>query len=135
MRSSSFLRSLVELIGIAALPSPARAVATAVPRATVLQHSPVAGFQYHDGETVWPMLRIGDALQLVREPHNPVDTKAVKIEWEGYKLGYVTRVENHAISQLLDRGETVTARIAGLKESHDPWRRVQFEALLVAGQR
>lgn len=76
------------------------------------------------------MLRVGDELQLIRESRNPVDIMAVKVEWEGFKLGYVPRIENHAISQLLDRGETLTARIVRLEESLDPWRRVEFSALL-----
>jgi hypothetical protein len=126
MRRRSFLLALAELVGLAALPAPAHAAAKTQPQTMVLQTSPVAGFQYHDGETIWPMLRIGDELHLVREPRNSFDTKAVKIEWEGYKLGYVPRVENHAVCQLMDRGESVSARIAWLTENNDPWLRVKI---------
>jgi hypothetical protein len=132
MLRRGFLRALAELAGLSVLPAPARAVAQPVRRAIVLQHSPLAGFQYHDGEMVWPWLRVGDELQLVREPGNPMDAKAVRVDWEGHKLGYVPRLENHAISQLLDREEAVTAHIDRLEESQDPWRRIGLTVRLWA---
>ncbi|MCO6440889.1 MAG: HIRAN domain-containing protein [Nitrococcus mobilis] len=46
----------------------------------------------------------------VREPANPHDPKAVRIDWHNQKLGYVPRDENTAISQMLDRGERLGAR-------------------------
>ena len=60
----------------------------------LLQDSPLAGFQYHAGKAVWPQLRVGDALTLVREPDNAHDARAVRVEWQGRKIGYVPRREN-----------------------------------------
>lgn len=130
MLRRAFLRSLAAILGLAALPRTAGAQAAR--RTILLQTSPVAGFQYHDGEMVWPMLRIGDTLQLVREHRNAFDNRAVRIEWEGCKLGYVPRSENHAIAQLLDRDTALSARIIELKNSSDPWQRARFEVLLEA---
>lgn len=96
-----------------------------------LQSSPVAGFQYHDGENVWPLLAAGSPLTLVREPDNPYDGRAVRVEWSGRKLGYVPHVENTAVAQLMDRGHTIEARIARLAVSRDPWERIQMEIRLV----
>lgn len=96
----------------------------------LLQISPVAGFQYHAGESVWPFMRTGDAVSLAREPDNPHDPNAVRVEWKGHKLGYVPRVENTAVAQLLDRDEALSARIARLAESSDPWERVELEVHL-----
>ena len=56
----------------------------------------------------------------------------MRVDWEGHKLGYVPRIENHAVSQLLDRGEKLSARIVELKQSRDPWERIRFEVLLEA---
>ena len=42
-------------------------------RELLIQESPVAGFQYHAGETVWPRLSAGDPLRLLRVPGNPHD--------------------------------------------------------------
>lgn len=93
----------------------------------LLQVSPVAGFQYHAGESVWPFMRTGDAVNLAREPDNVHDPNAVRVEWGGHKLGYIPRVENTAVAQLLDRDEQLSARIASLAENPDPWERVELE--------
>lgn len=92
-----------------------------------LQTSPVAGFQYHQGETMWAQLSQGSTLQLTREPENKYDSRAVRIDFQGQKLGYLPRLDNAAVSQLLDRGEQVQAYIADLKMSDDPWQRVEVE--------
>lgn len=96
----------------------------------VLQDSPLAGFQYHAGRALWPQLRVGDALTLVREPDNPYDAKAVRVEWQGRKLGYVPRRENADAARLLDRGQALSARITRLAEVRDPWSRVRFEIVM-----
>ena len=96
----------------------------------VLQDSPLAGFQYHAGRAVWPQLKVGDALTLVREPDNPHDAKAVRVEWQGRKLGYVPRRENADVARLMDRGHALSARITRLAEVRDPWSRVRFEIVM-----
>lgn len=96
----------------------------------LLQDSPLAGFQYHAGKTVWPQMQVGDALTLVREPDNPHDARAVRVEWKGHKIGYVPRRENADVARLLDRGQILTARIVRLAEVRDPWSRVRFEILV-----
>jgi|GEM_PF-5219400 len=39
----------------------------------------VAGFQYYDGLRCIPTIRPGDRLDLVREPDNPHDEKAIAV--------------------------------------------------------
>jgi hypothetical protein len=96
----------------------------------LLQDSPLAGFQYHAGRTLWPQMQVGDALTLVREPDNPHDARAVRVEWRGHKIGYVPRRENADVARLMDRGQALTARIVRLAEVRDPWSRVRFEILI-----
>ncbi len=96
----------------------------------LLQDSPLAGFQYHAGKALWPQMRAGDALALVREPDNPHDARAVRVEWRGHKIGYVPRRENADVARLLDRGQALSARIVRLAEVRDPWARVRFEILI-----
>ncbi|MEW5966079.1 MAG: HIRAN domain-containing protein [Pseudomonadota bacterium] len=96
----------------------------------VLQDSPLAGFQYHAGRAVWAQLRVGDTLMLVREPDNPHDAKAVRVDWQGRKLGYVPRRENADVARLMDRGQVLAARITRLAEVRDPWSRVRFEIVM-----
>jgi hypothetical protein len=93
----------------------------------LVQSSPLAGSQYYAAAEVWRDMKIGDALALVREPANRHDANAVRVEWRGRKLGYVPRADNSAVAGALDRGENLVARISRLKDSTDPWQRVEFE--------
>lgn len=92
----------------------------------LVQSSPLAGFQYHAGSTLWKQLREGDALTLSREPGNPYDPRAVRVEWHGIKLGYLPRAENHAVAAALDAGEQVEGQIAALAKHRNPWRRLRI---------
>lgn len=96
----------------------------------LLQDSPLAGFQYHAGKALWPQLRVGDALTLVREPDNAHDARAVRVEWQGRKIGYVPRRENADVARLMDGGQRLAARITRLADVRDPWSRVRFEILI-----
>jgi len=126
MSRRTFLKSLTALVGGFALPAIARAKPSLTAWKT-LQLSPLAGFQYHQGEVLWPQLATGQSLRLVRESDNRHDDRAVRVEWQGHKLGYIPRLDNAAVSQLLDRGERLGATIAWLNESRNPWERVGVE--------
>jgi HIRAN domain. len=128
MQRRRFLQSLFSALGLAAVPL-ARAEASPWVR---VQTSPLAGFQHHEGETVWPVLRPGDRLTLAREPHNRYDPQAVRVEWKGFMLGYVPRAENRAVARLLDGGARLEARVADMRESHNPWDRVRMEIMVKA---
>ena len=97
----------------------------------LVQSSPLAGSQYYSASRLWTEIRIGDRLSLAREQDNRHDRNAVRVEWNGQKLGYVPRAENRAVAQALDAGERLEARVAGLRDDPDPWRRIEFEIFLV----
>lgn len=98
------------------------------PRVQLLvQSSPLAGYRYGEGAEVWPLLREGDALDLVPEPGNVHDANAVRVEWRGRKLGYVPRRENTALAWGLARGTPLRARVSRLAEHPNPARRIEFE--------
>lgn len=67
MERRHFLRLTAELAGLLTLPAPALA---RTPRSVLLQVSPVAGFQHHQGERLWASLAEGDALTL-RQSRDP----------------------------------------------------------------
>lgn len=93
----------------------------------IVQSSPLAGFRYHDAPAVFAEIRPGDALALVREPGNPHDPNAVRIEWQGRMLGYVPRAENSAVAWALYRGEPLQTRVSRVREHPNPRMRVEFE--------
>lgn len=106
---------------------PARAATTTVQAEILLQTSPLAGFRYYAGKAVWRSMHEGDALALVREPTNAWDAKAIRVEWQGYKLGYVPRRANTMLARLMDHHVQLKARIVRLIPGRNPWRRVLFE--------
>lgn len=101
------------------------------PRVQLLvQSSPLAGYRYGEGAEVWPLLREGDALELVPEPGNAHDSNAVRVEWRGRKLGYVPRRQNAALAWGLERGTPLRARVSRLVEHPNPARRIEFEVYI-----
>lgn len=97
----------------------------------LVQSSPLAGSQYYSASRFWTEIRVGDRLSLIREPDNRHDAKAVRVEWNSQKLGYVPRAENRAVAQALDSGEKLEACVSRLRDDPDPWRRIEFEIFLV----
>lgn len=108
----------------------ASGAAAEAPGRIILQTSPLAGFQYHAGRAVFPLLEAGDALTLVREPDNPYDARAVRVEWRGTPIGYVPRRDNADLARLIDSGVRVSARVVHVQKARDPWKRVLFEVLI-----
>ncbi|WP_347260717.1 HIRAN domain-containing protein [Rudaea sp.] len=86
----------------------------------------IAGFAYADGPRVIDRLAADDALTLVREPANPHDARAVRIDWNGCKLGYVPRAQNAEIACWLDAGHAFDARILDVAADRCAWQPVQF---------
>ena len=95
----------------------------------VVQRSPLAAFRHYDGAELWRDLKAGDRLELVREPENPYDSGAIRVEWRGRKLGYVPRRDNAAVARQLDRGTPLEARIAALRENRNRSVRIEFEVI------
>lgn len=53
------------------------------------------------------------------------DGKAIELFWKKkHKLGYIPRVDNSMLAQLLNRGETIEAEVSCLRESSNPWKRI-----------
>ena len=64
----------------------------------LIQRAQVAGFAYHAGAGLWAQLHEGDVVVLVREPANPHDPQAVRVDLAGAgqadaTLGYLARTE------------------------------------------
>ena len=93
----------------------------------LVQSSPLAGSQYYGAKRLRDEIRVGDRLTLTREADNRHDRNAVRVDWNGQKLGYVPRAENRAVAAAMDQGDKLVARIAQLTAHADPWRRVRFE--------
>lgn len=93
----------------------------------VVQNAPLAGFVYYDGKDVWDRLKRGDSLALVREPSNPHDANAIRIEWRGRMLGYVPRKDNTDLARQMDHGARVVARVTGLDRAANGRHLISYE--------
>ncbi len=108
----------------AAIPAGAQEVSLHV------QRSVLAGYRYHHAPELVDHFKPGEALDLLREAENPHDSNAVRVEWHGYKLGYVPRAGNAALAWAMDRGESVSARVAEPQNGRHPRARIQFDIFL-----
>lgn len=99
----------------------------------VVQSSPLAGFRHYEAPNLWSEIRPGDLLTLVREPDNPHDRNAVRVEWRTFKLGYVPRAQNAAVARQLDQGARLMARVSKLQMVRAPNRRIEFEVYAPVG--
>ena len=116
--------------GAAIASTPASAADRPASVRMLVQDSPLAGFRHAEAGAVWLELRVGDGVALVREPDNPFDQNAVRVEWRGRKLGYVPRRDNAALAWALDRGEVLHARISRAEWHPNPARRIAFQVFV-----
>jgi hypothetical protein len=102
------------------LGSPAIATVIAAPKPALpkprreieLVQTFVAGTAYYEAAHALAELAEGQELTLRRQPENPHDRKAIEIySNRGRKLGYVPRVDNSALSALLDDGRELRGRV------------------------
>ena len=68
-------------------------------------------------------IRDGSPVSLVREPNNPYDQLAIRVDNEkGEKLGYVPRRKNEVLARLLDGGKMLYGKVVEKATSkHDHW--------------
>jgi hypothetical protein len=126
MQRRTFLKALFGGAGAALIGRRA----TTDDRSILLQESPIAGFQYYEGDAIWTSLRVGKSLSLVRESFNEYDGDAVAVYFRDHKLGFVPQSENRAVAQMLDRGESLEATISRVVNDGDPWERVRMSIFL-----
>lgn len=89
--------------------------------------APVAGYAHACDPAREAQFAAGQRLDLMREPGNPHDPLAIRIEWRGEKIGYVPRPDNAAIAGHIDAGATFTACISEFAPQAPPWQRLWFE--------
>lgn len=103
-------------------------------REIVLLECHVAGTSHVDLTGVWQALHPDARLPLRREPDNPYDPFAVRVEdGEGHKLGYLPRDRNEAVARLMDAGKRIEARLEGREWcGHEGrWLKLDVSVLLI----
>ena len=116
------------LLAWAALVAASGADAVDAPSARIIvERQALAGFVYYDGRAVWDNMKAGDRLTLTREPANPHDTNAIRLDWQGHMLGYVPRRDNADLARQMDLGARAEARITALTKSVNGRNRISYE--------
>ncbi|MDY7038269.1 MAG: HIRAN domain-containing protein [Thermodesulfobacteriota bacterium] len=122
MNKRTFLKTLASLPVLLVNPYISRSDAKT--RSITMLKTLVAGFQYYQGKSIRRSLKTGQELKLKREPRNPYDEKAIEIYWKTKKLGYIPRVDNEVVTNLMIQGKDIRAFILNKNESDDPWERI-----------
>jgi len=138
MERRSFIANLLASLGASPWISRGESAASAAApaawsRAYAFDRVALAGFQFHEGESAWASLAVGQFLDLVREPGNPHDANAIRVHWQGRMLGYVPRARNAQLAGLMDQGLSARARIADLSPGPSPWDRVALDISIGEG--
>jgi len=75
---------------------------------TLVLKTYIAGTHYYDAINIIDSIKEGNYLVFQREAKNPHDNMAIKImDLDKNKLGYVPKIKNEVISNLMDAGKTI----------------------------
>ena len=92
----------------------------------------VRGLQFHDlPEYYIDDLEAPQDLDLVREPDNRHDKRAVAVYHNGLKLGYLPREDNLVLGKLVRRGLPVRCRLIGVQPDEENYRQLSIEVSLL----
>lgn len=127
LKRRGFLHWLGLSTSAAVLPLPATRAETR--QQVDLIDTSIAGLQYYAGRqlAVLQTLRVGDQLELRREPTNQHDDLAIEVfTLTGHKLGYVPRFVNEIPARLADQGIELGAEIYAIDLEADWWERIMI---------
>ena len=77
----------------------------------------ISGEQYPNNsgisrQSLIMQMSLGDQLTLVREPWNSFDKNAVRVDWSGRDIGYISARNAEWVSKLMDEGANLSASVA-----------------------
>lgn len=87
----------------------------------------IAGYRFHEGLGLEHELGFGTPLNVVFEPENPHDVKAIRLEYQGANIGYIPMRLNHTLANLLSQGAPLVAQVIMVNREEPPWHRVKVE--------
>ena len=121
MNRSDFLKNIIGLFGIAALPS----LAIQQYHKLYLLQCFVRGFQYYDGPHLLDVMKQGSMLELVCEPDNEYDECAIALHFNNRKIGFIPAESNEILSRLIDSQVVeLIAEITHIEKGAASWENV-----------
>ncbi|UXP31499.1 HIRAN domain-containing protein [Reichenbachiella agarivorans] len=121
MKRSTFIKNLIGLYGLPALPSQ---MVRQYQKIYLLQCF-VRGFQFYEGPKIIQQINQSGLLQLVREPTNQHDNCAIALHFNQRKIGYVPRESNEVLAKLMDANLlSLQAEITHVEPKASTWENV-----------
>ena len=132
MNRSAFIKTfIISGFGLLTVKGVAKSAFTvAEEKTTALLKCYIAGYAYYRGEEVIDQLKPDLILDLKREPENPYDNKAIAIYFENHKLGFIPRVNNKVIANIMDQKMPVFAKILKINPGNEVWDKVEVEVVM-----
>ena len=90
----------------------------------------IAGYQFYDGDKIINKLIVGDELEINAEPKNKHDRNAVRISYNGFKIGYAPRIDNKLLSELLQNDIKMHCVVFDSAPDEDTWNRITVQVFL-----
>ena len=92
----------------------------------------VRGLQYRDVPAGFlDGLTAPQPLDLMKEPTNPHDRRAIAVYASGVKVGYLPREDNLILEKLIRRGLPVACRLVGVQPEEESYRQLSVEVALL----
>jgi len=97
----------------------------------LLFDSYVAGTGYVKDEEVFAEMKVGDRLELLREPENRFDSNAILVlDAQKRKAGYIPEKDNIVFARLMDAGKYLIAKVVRMEEKGS-FRQINISIFLV----
>ncbi|MBO4789291.1 MAG: HIRAN domain-containing protein [Lachnospiraceae bacterium] len=97
----------------------------------LLFDSYVAGTGYVKDEKVYADMKVGDRLELLREPENRFDSNAILVlDAQKRKAGYIPEKDNIVFARLMDAGKYLIAKVVRMEEKGS-FRQINISIFLV----
>jgi hypothetical protein len=123
MHRSSFIKNLVGTFGLSVLPIK---WIQQYQKIYLLQCF-IRGFRFYKGENLLMEMKIGDILELVREPTNEFDECAIALHFNKEKIGFIPMESNEVLSRLMDaKVIELLAEITHIEKKADTWENVHI---------
>ncbi len=121
MNRSTFLNRLIGIAGLGFFPL----TEVVAKRKIYLLQTFVAGFRFHKGMQLLPLMQEGDLLELRRDPKNSHDAFAVALFWQQEMIGYLPAAQNEVLARMMDAAALpLIASITHLNKEAKPWENV-----------
>ena len=123
MNRLEFIKNLITVSGLSVLPK----TNLSQNKKVFLHYFYVRGFQYYEGENLFPKMKLGESLDLVREPDNKFDESAIAVFFQNQKIGFIPAESNETLSKLIDvKALDLYAEITELNEENTAWDKLEI---------